>query len=549
MTADTPPPDVADPDEGALAEFLERAFIRYASGEPVRPAELLAGAPHLVPRAEQLLADVRELFAAVVGVRSASRSLVAPAADGDELPDYFPGEFRLARRLGQGAFGQVWMADDLHLGRPVALKLIRPAGDRAEADRRVAALRAEARLLAAVRHRNVAAVYALREATGADGRAVQVLVEQFVAGGSLADRVRLCGPLRWADAARFAAGVADGLAAVHAAGVVHRDVKPGNVLWDEAADEAVLTDFGVSTRLSDVPPAGTLPYMPPEAFEGRVGPAQDVYGLAATLFWLVTGGPPFPGLTPAALTAQVRNGLPDPDPRCACVPARVEAIVRRGLAADPRERPSAAEFGRLLRGALNQGLSDALAAPPGLAASGPGPRVTVSRLVGTTAFAPIATTHPESDNRLRDLTRVPPEPDRAVAFTGERVRVEVEPPAAGYLTVFNVGPTGNLTVLFPDAPGDGLCPPAPVAAGQSVRIIDLALTPPTGDERVVAVWTREAVPLRPDELLRAATGSDLPVSAGFRATRDLKKISEATAPADRRVTVLTLRHVPPGASR
>lgn len=547
MTAE-PPLDVLDPDEVALAEFLERAFTRYANGESIRPDQMLASVPHLIPRAEQLLADVRELFSAVIGIRSASQSLAALGAGAAEVPNYFPNEFRPVRKLGQGSFGQVWLAEDFHLGRLVALKIIRP-GDPKESARRVAALREEARLLASVRHRNVVGVYAWREAAGFDAGTVPVLVEQFVAGGSLADRVRFAGPLRWSDAARYVADVADGLAAVHAAGVVHRDVKPANVLWDEVDDEAVLTDFGISTRLSDVPPAGTLPYIPPEAFEGRIGPAQDVYGLAATLFWLVTAEPPFPGLTPAALSAQARAGLPDLDPRCAPIPGRIEALIRRGLCADPSGRPTATEFARLLRGALNQGLSDVLAAPADLSApAAPGPRITVSRQVGAHAFAPITTTHPASDDRLRDLRRVPSEPDHATAFTGERVRIEVEPPAAGYLTVFNVGPTGNLTVLFPGSFDGRLCAPVPVASGQSVRILDIALTPPTGDERVVAVWMRESVPLRSEELRHAATGADIRVSAGYQATRDLKKITEATA-ADRRVTALTLRHVSPETNR
>jgi eukaryotic-like serine/threonine-protein kinase len=333
------------------------------------------------------------------------------------------------RLLGEGSFGQVWLADDLHLGRRVALKVIRPGGDPAAAARRLGHLRDEARLLAAVRHPNVVAVYAWREGAGG-GEPVPVIVQRYVPGGSLAERVRDRGPLPWADATRYIADVADGLTAVHAAGVVHRDVKPANILWDPDADEAVLTDFGISTRLTDgPPPAGTLSFMPPEAFGGAVGSAQDVYGLAATLFWLLTGEHPFPGLTAEALVSQARRGLPDPDPRFAATPARIERLVRRGLAADPAARLGLAEFAGGLRGALNQSLADSLGS--GAAAPRSGPLVRVSRQVGPSTFVPLAASRPTAGKLLRDLTKVPREPDEATAHTGERVRVEVEAHAAG----------------------------------------------------------------------------------------------------------------------
>src|SRR5205085_11797703 len=144
-------------------------------------------------------------------------------------------------------------------------------------------------------HRNVTQVYAWREAAARSDAASRehCLVLQYIPGGSLADRVGREGPLPWQLAARYVADVAEGLLEVHARGIVHRDVKPANILWDPEADEALLTDFGISARLADASTAAGTPfYMPPEAFAGRTGPAQDVYGLAASLFWLLTASVP-----------------------------------------------------------------------------------------------------------------------------------------------------------------------------------------------------------------------------------------------------------------
>jgi eukaryotic-like serine/threonine-protein kinase len=119
--------------------------------------------------------------------------------------------------------------------------------------------------------------------------------------------------------------VGEGLLEVHAQGIVHRDVKPANILWEPKKDEAILTDFGVGARLADpATVAGSLPYMAPEAYDGQVSPAHDVYSLASTLFHLVTGSLPFPGTRISDLKEQIARGLPDPDRRCAGLPEPLE---------------------------------------------------------------------------------------------------------------------------------------------------------------------------------------------------------------------------------
>jgi serine/threonine protein kinase len=397
-------------------------------------------------------------------------------------------------------------------------------------------------VLASVRHRNVVQVYAWRETSAGE----YYLVLQYVPGGSLADRVRQEGPLPWAMAARYIADVAEGLLAVHARGVVHRDVKPANILWNPETDEALLTDFGISARMSDRGEVGGTPfYMPPEAFDGVVSPSQDVYGLAASLFWLVTGSVPFPGRTPDEILSRARRGLPSPDPRCVDLPGALERLVRDGLAAEGPRRPGLRDFAAALRGTLNHLLADSL-----LLAGGPARppaarvRLTVSRQVGRHTFAPVAVSQPLPERLLRDVRVVPREPERVDLRTGDVLRAEAEADLAGFLTVFNIGPTGNLNPLLPADPGRG---PAAVQPGQPVPVLDVELTPPAGRERLFALWTREPLGLNREELRRLAEEGEWPVSQPYRATRDMARIQELVGrlgPSDWQAAVLELDHHP-----
>jgi serine/threonine protein kinase len=542
-----------DPDELLLATFLDEAFACYTRGEKVRAADLLAHCPRLVAEGEKLLADAKELFGAAVGLHNWSRLVsseqvdsATEAADASlgEVADPFPGVFRLRRCLGRGAFGSVWLAVDLQLDRPVALKMILPTRPVAEADRRLDELREEARRLAALRHPNIVPVLTWHEGKDIQDRRTAALVMPFVPGGSLADRVRREGPLPWPLAARYVADVAEGLLAVHAAGLIHRDVKPANILWDSATDEALLTDFGLSVRLHHAAEAvGTPFYMPPEAFEGRGGPAQDVYGLAASLFWLITGSVPFPAVEHERLIEQIRRGLSETDPRCTSLPAPLEGVIRAGLAANPDQRLGLAQFAGRLRGALNHVMADSLLLP-GLAApvNVAGLRMTISRQEAAGHFTSVATTQPLPERVVRDLKRVPPPPARAEVRTGDRVRIEVESERAGHVVVFNVGPTGNLNRLYPDLGGS----PRAIEPGRPLHVLDMELTPPAGCERVFAVWSATELTLRLDELAGLAAGGELP-AAGYRATRDLKRVEESVRqlhPEEWQTVVLELSHLP-----
>jgi serine/threonine protein kinase len=540
-----------------LAEFLDKALARLGRGELVSATELLAAAPHLLTSGQILLQNLHILLGAASRVRDedlllesdlldlSTQTWSAPESVGEKLPDPFPGEFRVLRFLDKGAFGAVWLAEDQNLGRPVALKTILRSGAPDSADEKLALLREESRLLAALRHRNIVQVYAWREsaAPGPDGVS-SYLIMQYVPGGSLAARVQEEGPLPWSRAARYVADVAEGLLQLHAQGIVHRDVKPANILWDPALDEALLTDFGISVRLADAGGAAGSPYyMPPEAFAGQVSPAQDVYGLTATLFWLVTGSVPFPGLTREHIIEQARRGLPAVDPRCTDLPRLLEELIREGLAADPRRRPSLRELVTSLRGTLNQLLADSLLSSALAPSERRVPlRLTVSRQIGRETFVPVATTRPAPERFVRDLRRVPPQPESVAVRTGDRIRIEVESDHPGYVTVFNIGPTGNLNLLHPT----GAHKPAAVTGDRPLCITDIQVTPPDGHERVFALWTRTPLPFCPGELHILAERGELPASGLYRATRDMVLVQESVqrlGPEDWHSAVLELNHI------
>ena len=485
-----------------------------------------------------------------------------------ELPGY-----RIYKYLGAGAFGEVWLAQDLNLPRVVAAKTLKVGVRRNGHARALEALRKDAHLMTQVEHPNVVRVHAWE--TVHDHH---YLVMQYVSGGSLADLLKREGPLDWQRGGRYVADVGEGLLEVHARGIVHRDVKPANILWDMRKDEALLTDFGVAAHLADpAAVAGSIPYMAPEAFDGQVSPSLDVYSLAATFFQLVTGSAPFPSPSIDVLKAEIGRGLPDPDPRCAGLPEPLERIIRAGLTADADRRPGLKEFVSELRGTLNQLLVDSFAMSQRMArpdhttevATGakpkpfggpttepdlhqPGPvdlRLIVSRQVNPYSFVAVAATHPQPrpGRVTRDMKKVPPSPDQVQLRTRDHVRIEVGCDRPGFLTVFNVGPTGTLNLLYPDGDSQHVNTPSPIEPNRPLHIIDVEMTPPAGRERLFAVWTRQPLPFRLDQLhsLVERKNGDSPASRPYVATRDMKRVQQSVQqlrPEDWHVVVLELDH-------
>src|SRR5438067_4076783 len=244
------------------------------------------------------------------------------------------GRYRLVALLGRGGMSEVWAADDLELGRRVALKLLAPDADRARFDR-------EARAAASLAHPNITQLYDYGEA---EGRPYMVL--EYLPGGSLEDRLEEGTPLPDADAAHIATEMAAGLAHAHARGLVHRDLKPANVLFD-AEDRAKIADFGIarmgnSGTLTEAGTVlGTASYISPEQAAGRAaGPPSDVYSFGVILFRMLTGRLPFVSTNAMELVRMHRDDPPAtvheirPD-----APARLESIATAALAKDPAERP------------------------------------------------------------------------------------------------------------------------------------------------------------------------------------------------------------------
>ncbi|UXY30933.1 serine/threonine protein kinase [Streptomyces sp. HUAS TT20] len=238
------------------------------------------------------------------------------------------------RTLGEGAGGRVVLARHTATGVPVAIKYL---GERLRGDREfLARFRAEARLLGELRHPCVVRLYEYVEARG--GAAI---VMEAVDGVSLRQLLRRHGATGPEAALVLLKGSLLGLGAAHAAGVVHRDYKPENVLV-RADGSSALADFGIAVRTGrETEAAGTPAYMAPEQWQGEpAGPAGDVYAAAAVFHECLTGRRPFTGDDVTALRLQhLRAPVPLDD-----VPAPVRGLLRRGMAKDPAQRPGIEDF-------------------------------------------------------------------------------------------------------------------------------------------------------------------------------------------------------------
>ncbi len=251
------------------------------------------------------------------------------------------GRYQLEREVGAGGFARVYLARDLLLQRRVALKVLHPqlADDAGVRDFRVRFAR-EAQAVAALDHPNILPVYDYGEADG-----LVYLVMPYVDGGTLFDRLRDRRTLELPTVAAWVAQCAAGLDHAHREGLVHRDVKPHNMLLRAADDRLLLADFGIAKALGNTDDQsrtgviGTIAYMAPEQFQGRVAPATDIYALGCVLFQLLTGEVPYPGPTEQVMYGHLVAPIPTLAARSVGpLPPELQRVIDRALAKRPEER-------------------------------------------------------------------------------------------------------------------------------------------------------------------------------------------------------------------
>ncbi|MFO0809267.1 MAG: protein kinase [Gemmataceae bacterium] len=344
--------------DSVAAEFARRV----RTGEKATISDYMGRYP-------QFADMIRDLFPTIALVEEPNRERHRAFVP---LPERI-GEYRIVGILGRGGMGIVYEAEQESLGRRVALKVLAPewANHPASRDRFLR----EARAAAAISHPNVVATYTVGDH---DGR--PFLTQEIIRGESLAQRIARDGPLDMECLLRVGGQVARGLAAAHARGLIHRDVKPANVLLEVDTGRVLLTDFGLAraldephlTRTGDV--AGTPQYMSPEQAQGRpTDHRTDLFSLGSLLTALATGKPPFRGESGVAVLRCVCDDAPTP--LDSSTPPWLAAVVAKLMAKAPADRfATADEVGDVLeRGLEHVKHPDRVSPPavPGVAALAP----------------------------------------------------------------------------------------------------------------------------------------------------------------------------------
>jgi protein kinase-like protein len=439
--------------------------------------------------------------------------------DLDELQSEDPrriGPYRLEERLGSGGMGRVYLARSPG-GRRVAIKVIRPelaedADFRARFAREVSAAR------------KVSGIFTSSVVDADLDGPMPWLATSYIAGPSLADAVAARGPLPERIVLRLAAGLAEGLSAIHAAGVVHRDLKPSNVLL--ADDGPRLIDFGISRSMetSALTQTGTVVgspgFMSPEQTQGReVGPPSDIFSLGAVLTFAATGEGPFGHGTTVALLYRVVSSQPN----TAGLPGRLRVLAEHCLAKDPRQRPTAAQ----LLAWLSEPSSAAYPPPPAPAypatelAAGPvaghvvGPGPVAGRVAGPVAPRGDVPERVPTASRpeLRVVYGEPPWDSRAAVPARRR---PAGPARRGWLiavaaAIVLVSAGAGALVAGKIGPGHSRAPASPGASGQAGPVA--TATSPAADNTSPAASAQP-----PGRAAMTTLGTYLARSASVRST-------------------------------
>jgi serine/threonine-protein kinase len=338
------------------------------------------------------------------------------------------GDFTIEAVIGGGSFGTVYRGRQLGLDRPVAIKVpsYEIAADPVQARRFAREARAAARIV----HPGVVAIYAVGELD--DGR--PYLAMQLIEGEPL-DRVLRDGPMPPVRALAIARDIASALSETHAAGVIHRDLKPTNIMWrhDRNGDDRItIVDFGIAvcrpgnadaSRLTTGGLIGTPHYMSPEQAQGeQVDPRADLYALGCLLFELLTGAPPFGGSGFEVLIAHLGHPVPRASDRNPIVPAAVDRLIACLMAKKPDDRPASADLVvTMLDGAIADLASSATKATRAAAR-----RAANTRAAGSgTETGTDSTGSRSAARRARARTTVPDLPRRRAGSTRLRIAATI----------------------------------------------------------------------------------------------------------------------------
>ncbi|HJZ96333.1 MAG TPA: protein kinase [Candidatus Solibacter sp.] len=338
-----------------LLELFEAACAREEEDRSAFLDQACAGDPELRHHVEKMLAADQQ----PIGLLEKPLVVLRPATGADRVAPDQIGPYRIQDKLGDGGMGVVFLAHDTRLNRPVAIKFLHSDMSDAAARRR---FQLEARAVSSLNHPHILTVH---DAGEWDDR--QYLVMEYLQGGTLRDWSR-SQKRSWREIVELLIGVADGLATAHSAGILHRDIKPGNILIHPSG-YAKIADFGLA-KLTESPVRedagrtvtaptrpgaviGTIPYMSPEQASGRPLDARsDLFSFGIVLYEILGGSRPFSGASDWELLQKI---IHEPAPRLDHVPSDLCDIVEKALAKQPAERyPSMQEMVADLRRLVRQ---------------------------------------------------------------------------------------------------------------------------------------------------------------------------------------------------
>ncbi|MFC1597016.1 protein kinase [Planctomycetota bacterium] len=451
------------------------------------------------------------------------------------LPTITIDDYEFDRCIGRGASGEVWLARQTRIKQERAIKIVNLEQCSPRDRERLAR---EMQIMGELgKHRNRVVLH--------ESHVIEdnlVLIMEYVPGSTLSQMTSLQSPMPWDKACKYVGDVADGLLEVHAKDVLHRDIKPANILLDSGHDEALLGDFGLATYATDAEDkVGTAGYTPPELLYTDATPKSDVFSLSATLFHLVAGQPAFEATDLSMSLRMAAAGLIRPVPALRNVPQAVEDLILAGLEPEPEKRIDLCTFIERLRGAHLQSLADQLRKLS--ARSGVGIRVSVSTAnERDLVFQPVDCQLQCLESH-RGMNHVPEPSPLASVQTGDLVRLETLVDADGYLTVLNLGSSGELAVVFPN-------PNAPdnrIRAGEPSRVT-AKMTPPAGTDRAAIIWTRQPDQLTPEGWRKRIEAAEVAEEPPSEATRGMDFVLHEAdeQPGDAwAAAVVTVVHHPP----